>query len=157
MGVFGIVSKFAGGLSWIRVALIATIVVMIFGSGFQYSNTRHAKQDAKQAHATAEKIAEMSRQHADDMRALALIGADKEREFTSDMDEIEIHRDALIEQIKTVELTKPVAEVRVEACLKGDEEDVQIIVANPFTDSFRVLYNQASRNLRPSGSTGANP
>jgi len=157
MGIIGTVSGFAGGLNWIRIALIATIAVMLFGAGYQYSNTRHAKQEAKQARATAETIAEMSREHADNMRALALVGAEKEREFTKDIAEIGIHRDALLEQIADAELTKPVAEVRVEACLEGDEEDVQIVVANPFDDSFRMFWNQASRNLRSAGSEGTDP
>ena len=156
MGVFGTVTKFAGGLNWIRIGLIAIIAVMLFGAGYQYSNTKHAKQEAKQARATAEEIAELSRQHADQMRALAMVAADKSREFTKDIDEIELHRDALIEQIENAQLTKPVAEVRVESCHKGDNDE-SIVVANPFSDSFRLLWNQASRNLRPSGSDGADP
>jgi len=156
MGIIGTVGGFASGLNWIRIALVSGIAVLIFGAGYQYSNTKHAKQDAKQAHKAAETIAEMSRKHADDMRALAVVAADKSREFSADIAEIGLHRDALIEIIETTELTKPVAEVRVEACLEGDE-DVQIIVANPFNDSFRLLWNQASRNLRSSGSSGTDP
>ena len=150
----GIIGSIGGG--WIRYALIGVIAVLVFGAGYQYSNTRHAKQDAKDAKVTANEIARLSREHTDELRRLAIIGADKERVFTSDIAEIGIHRDALIEQIETAQLTKPVAEVRIEACVQGDE-DVQIVVANPFTDSFRVLHNQAARNLRPSGSTGADP
>ena len=157
MGIIGTVGKFAGGMNWIRIALIATIAVMVFGAGFQYSNTRHAKQDAKDAKVTANEIARLSREHTDKMRELALFGADKERVFTSDIAEINLHRDALLEQIQTAQLTKPVEEVRIEACLKSENENVQIVVANPFTDSFRVLYNQAARNLRPSGSAGTDP
>lgn len=158
MGIIGTVGKFAGGLNWIRIALIVTIAIMIFGAGYQYSNTKHAKQEAKQAMKTAETIAEMAREHADNMRALALIGAEKERVFSADIAEIKIHETALIEQIKNAQLTKPVAEVRVEACMETDgESDVQIVIANPFSDSFRLFWNQASRNLRPSGSTGTDP
>ena len=158
MGIVGTVSGIAGGLNWIRIALVATIAIMIFGAGYQYSNTRHAKQEAKQAHKTAETIAEMSRQHADDMRTLALVGAEKERIFTADIAEIKIHESALLEQIENAQLTKPVAEVRIEACMESDgESDVQIVIANPFSDSFRLFWNQASRNLRPSGSEGTDP
>lgn len=144
------------GSGWIRYALIAVIAVLVFGAGYQFSNTQHAKQDAKDAKVVANEIARLSREHTDKLRELALVGADKERIFTSDIAEINLHRDALLEQIQTAQLTKPVAEVRIEACLEGDE-DVQIVVANPFSDSFRVLWNQAARNLRPSGSTGADP
>jgi len=152
MGILGIV----GGFNWVRIGLYAVIVVLIFGAGYQYSNTKHAKQDAKDAAATANEIARLTREHTDKLRALALVGADKQREFMKDINETEIHRDALLEQIATAQLTKPVEEVRVEACFEGDENEI-IVVANPFSDSFRVLYNQASRNLRPSGSTGADP
>lgn len=158
MGIFGTVGKFAGGLNWIRIALVCGIAVLIFGAGYQYSNTRHAKQDAKDARATAQEIARLSREHADEMRTLALAAAEKTKIFTADLAEIEIHRDALIEQIENTQLTKPVGEVRIEACMETDgESDVQIVVANPFDDAFRVLYNQAARNLRPPGSTGADP
>lgn len=156
MGVLGTVGKFAGGLNWIRVGLIAVIAVLIFGAGYQFSNTKHAKKDAATARATSLKIAELSREHAEEMRAMALVAADKDRQFTRDIAEIETHREALIEQIRTVALTKPIPEIRVEACLEGDE-DVQIVVANPFNDSFRLFWNQASRDLRSPGSTGANP
>lgn len=156
MGIIGTVGKVAGGLNWIRIALIATIAVMLFGAGYQYSNTRHAKQDAKDAIATANEIARITREHNDKMRELALVSADKQRAFLSDIDEIEIHRDALLEQIQAAQLTKPVSEVRIESCVKGEENEI-IVVANPFSDSFRVLWNQASRNLRPPGSTGTDP
>lgn len=158
MGIIGTVGKVAGGFNWIRIALIATIAVMIFGAGYQYSNTKHAKQEAKQAHKTAETIAQMSMDHADDMRRLALIGAENKRLFSADIAEIKIHESALLEQIAAAELTKPVSEVRIEACMETDgESDVQIVIANPFSESFRLFWNQASRNLRPSGSDGADP
>lgn len=156
MGIIGTLGKRASGLNWVRIGLIAVIAVMLFGAGYQYSNTKHAEQDAEDAAATAKEIARLSREHTDKMRELALVGAEKERLFSADIAEIETHRDSLIEIIETTELTKPAAEVRVEACMKMDgESDVQIVVANPFDDSFRVLYNQAARNLRPSGSAGA--
>jgi hypothetical protein len=153
VGIFGTV---ASGLNWIRIGLIAVIAVMLFGAGYQYSNTRHAKQDAKDAAATANEIARLSNEYTAKMRELALVAAENNRLMSADFAEIEMHRDSLIEIIETTELTKPVAEVRVESCIKGEENEI-IVVANPFSDSFRVLYNQASRNLRPSGSEGADP
>jgi len=157
MGIVGTVGKFAGGLNWIRIGLIAVIAVMLFGAGYQYSNTKHAKKEAENAKATANEIARLSREHTEKLRALALVAAGKEITLNKDLDEIAIHRDALLEQIKTAEMTKPVSEVRIESCVAGDDENVQIVVANPFSDSFRVVWNQAARNLRPSGSTGTDP
>jgi hypothetical protein len=150
------ITGIVGGLNWIRIGLVATIAVLIFGAGYQYSNTKHAEQDAKDAAATAQKIAELSQQHAAEMQELAAVAAEKERLFAADIAEINLHRDALIESIRAAQLTKPVAEVRVEECFKGEQNE-NIVVANPFSDSFRVLWNQTARNLRPSGSTGTDP
>ena len=150
------ITRILGGLNWIRIALIATIAVSIFGLGYQYSNTKHAERDARNAKITAQMIAKLSREHAEEMQELAAVAAEKERLFTADIAEINLHRDALIESIRAAQLTKPVAGVRVEECFTGEENET-IVVANPFSDSFRLFWNQAARNLRPSGTAGADP
>ena len=47
MGIFRTVTKFAGGLNWIRIALIAGIAVSIFGLGYMYANQKHAEHAAE--------------------------------------------------------------------------------------------------------------
>jgi hypothetical protein len=157
MAILGLLSgarAAVSGINLIRVGLIAGLAAALFVGGCMYSDKKHAERDAQRATETAAEIARLSQEHAEKMRQLAIVAADNERAFNADIDEIRVHRDALLEQIRVVALTKPPPEVRIEACLEGDE-DVQIVVANPFSDSFRVLWNQASRDIRPAGSTGA--
>lgn len=160
MGIIGLVGgarTALAGLNLVRVGLIGALAAALFIGGCMYSNTKHAEKATAQAERTAETIAELSRQHTTELARLAAVGAEKERLFSADIAEINTHRDALIEQIRVVALSKPPADVRVEACLESDDEDVRIVLANPFSDSFRLLWNQASRNLRPAGSAGADP
>jgi hypothetical protein len=146
MGVFGTVTKFAGGLNWIRIALIAGIAVSIFGLGYMKASQVHAKHEAdEQKRITAALVAKEAELREIFTAQLAAEDAARNA-LQKDLTGIRSHRDSLIAAIRNAQLTKPVSEVRIESCMETDgESDVQIVIANPFGADFVGLWNDASR------------
>ena len=147
MGFFGIfsgVGKFLGG-NWIKIASIAGIAASIFGMGYMKASAVHAGHAADFEKAKVVAIAAREKELRDEFAVrveeeeAARITNEAEREA------LRVHRDSLIETIKHAQLTKPVTAVRVEACMESDNEDIQIVLANPFSESFRELWNNGSR------------
>jgi hypothetical protein len=131
-------------LNWIRIALIGGIAVSIFALGYMYSNQKHAEHAADvQKLITMAVIAkenELKAQHA----ARVQEETSARLQLSTDLEELQAHRDSLIEAIRNTQLTKPVAEVRVESCLESDDENIQVVVANPFSADFVRLWNDGS-------------
>lgn len=143
MGILGIVGKFAGGLNWVRIALIAALAAAIFSMGYLYSDKQHAEHQADVQKAITEAISVREKELRDEF-AIRLTEEETARsELQSNFDVIRIHRDTLIAGVRNLQLTKPKPEIRVEACLESDNEDVQIVIANPFSESFRSVWNDA--------------
>lgn len=142
------------GSLWARLAVAGVACAAIFIAGMFYANWKNAEDDVEIQKlitaAVAAREKELKDEHA--LRVEEETGA--RIELQDDLDIIRKHRDSLIEGIRVAQLTKPVAEVRVEACLESDDEDIQVVVANPFDDAFRVLWNNAgTRPVR----TGSDP
>jgi hypothetical protein len=147
MGFFGFfsgVGKFLGG-NWIRIVLIAGLAASIFGMGYMKASAVHAEHAADFEKAKVVAIAAREKELRDEFAVR--VGEEEAARITneSERNALRIHRDSLIEAIKRTQLTKPVTAVRVEACMESDNEDVQIVIANPFNESFRELWNDGSR------------
>lgn len=129
----------------IRFLLIGALAGALFIGGCQYANVKHAEHEADVERQTtvliAEKVAEMNAEFAirieeENVARAALQG---------DLTIIRDHRDSLIEGIRNAQLTKPVDSVNIEACLETEDENIKLVVANPFTIEFVSLYNDASQ------------
>ena len=152
----GLITKFLPllkGLNWMRIGLIAGIAVSIFGMGYMKASAVCAEAEAEyereKAVAIADRVKELNaewniRLHEEETARAILQG---------DLSVIRQHRDSLIEGIRAVQLTKPIEDVNIEACLETDDENVKLVIANPFSNDFRRLWNDASRGVGGPGET----
>jgi len=137
------------GLNWIRIALIAGMAVSIFGLGYMYANQKHAEHEADvQKQITAAVVAKEKA-----LREEFAVTLERERvarlSLQNDLTQIREHRDSLLDRIEDAELTKPVADISCEGVLENNDENVRVVLANPFTDDFVSLWNDASRGRLP--------
>lgn len=144
-GIFALLK----GLNWIRIALLAGIAVSIFGLGYMYANQKHAEHEADvQKQITAAVVAKEKA-----LRDEFAVTLERERvarlSLQNDLTAIRENRDRLLDRIDEMELTKPVADINCEGVLETDDENVRIVVANPFGADFVRLWNDASRGRLP--------
>ncbi len=147
MSYLNIAKAFLGGLNWMKMGLYAALASAIFGMGYMKSNANHAEAEAEyersKAVAIADRVKELNaewnvRLHEEETARVIL---------QSDLTIIRTHRDSLIEAIRNTQLTRPVEDVNIEACLETDDENVRLVIANPFHPDFIRLWNDASRGI----------
>lgn len=143
------------GFNWIRILLIAGIAVSIYGLGYMKASAVHAKHEADvQKEITAAVVAKEKQ-----LREEFLVRLDVERAartmLENDMTALRANRDQLIEAVRLAQLTKPVSAITVEGCMETDDENVRVVLGNPFTDDFVRLWNDASRGRLPGTDTNA--
>ncbi len=131
----------------IRIALIAGAAFALFVGGCQYANVKHAEElaeyERQKTIAIVDRVRELNaewnvRLHEEETARAVLQG---------DLTIIRTHRDSLIEAIRNTQLTRPVEDVNIEACLETDDENIKLVIANPFTPGFVGLWNDASRGV----------
>ena len=129
----------------IRIMLIAGLAGSLFVGGCMYSDKQHAEHAADVERQTTVAIVEAV--EAENARWQARFDEENAAriKLQSDLSAITDHRDALIEGIRNAQLTKPLDDVTIEACLETEDENVKLVVANPFTAEFVGLYNDASK------------
>ena len=154
--MIGLIAKFLPvlkGLNWMRIGLYAGLASAIFGMGYMKSNANHAEAEAEyeraKAVAIADRVKELNaewnvRLHEEETARAVLQG---------DLTIIRTHRDSLIEAIRNTQLTRPIEDVNIEACLETDDENVKLVIANPFTPAFIGVWNDASRGIGGPGET----
>ncbi len=139
--------------SGIKIALIAVAAFFLFVGGCQYANVKNDAEwidyEREKATAIAERVKELNaewniRLHEEETARAILQG---------DLNVIRQHRDSLIEGIRNAQLTKPIEDVNIEACLETDDENVKLVIANPFSADFVSLWNDASRGVGGPGET----
>jgi hypothetical protein len=141
------------GFNWIRIALIAGMAVSIFGLGYMYASQKHAEHAADvQKEITAAVVAKEKA-----LRAEFEVRLEAERvarlSLQNDLTVIRENRDRLLDRIDEMELTKPVSEVRCEGLMENDDENVRVVLGNPFTADFVSVWNDASRGRLPGTDT----
>ena len=138
-------APFLKSVNWIRVGLISALAVALFVGGCQYANVQNAEQAADVERQTtaliAERVAEMNAEFAIRLEEENVARA----QLQGDLTIIRDHRDSLIEGIRNAQLTKPIDSVNIEACLETEDENIKLVIANPFTIEFVSLYNDASK------------
>jgi C4-dicarboxylate-specific signal transduction histidine kinase len=140
-GIFALLK----GLNWIRIALLAGIAVSIFGLGYMYSDKQHAEHEADvQKQITAAVVAK-EKKLREEFRARLDVERAARTMLENDLFAIRANRDQLIEAVRLAQLTKPVSAITVEGCMESDDENVRVVLGNPFTDDFVRLWNDASR------------
>jgi len=145
MGIVGLLSGGIGFLkgNWIRLVLLAGIAVAIFGMGYMKASEVHARHDAdKQKAITAEIIRREMQIHE---KWLLRMKNEENARLTlkNNFDTIRDQRDSLLESIRNRDFVKPISNVNVEGCLETDDEDVQVVIANPFNAAFSSMWNDA--------------
>ena len=144
---------FLKGLNWIRILLVAGIAASIFGMGYMKASAvcaeREADYERSKAVAIADRVKELNaewniRLHEEETARVILQG---------DLNVIREHRNSLIEVIQNTQLTKPIEDVNIEACLETDDENVKLVIANPFNPDFIGVWNDASRGVGGPGAT----
>ena len=154
MNYLKIAKVFLGGLPWAKIGLYSALVTAIFSMGYMKSDANHAEAEAKyerdKAIAIVDRVKELNaewdiRLHEEETARAILQG---------DLTVIQKHRDSLIDGIRNAQLTKPADSVTIEACLETDDENVKLVVANPFGLSFVELWNDASRGIGGPGEEG---
>lgn len=148
-GIFAILK----GFNWIRIALLAGMAVTIFGMGYLYAGQKHAEHEADvQKEITAAVVAKEKALREEFAVRLAEEEAARSS-LQSDLTVIRENRDRLLDRIDEMELTKPVSEVRCEGLMENDDENVRVVLGNPFTSDFVSLWNDASRGRLPGTDT----
>lgn len=137
----------------IKIALITAAAFALFVGGCQYANVKNAEEwadyERQKAVAIADRVAELNaewniRLHEEETARVIL---------QSDLNVIREHRNSLIEVIQNTQLTKPIEDVNIEACLETDDENVKLVIANPFNPDFVGVWNDASRGVGGPGET----
>ena len=148
-------AKVAPGLAknGVKIALAVTTALFVFVGGCQYANVKNAEEwadyERQKAVAIADRVKELNaewnvRLHEEETARVVL---------QSDLTIIRTHRDSLIEAIRNTQLTKPIEDVTIEACLETDNENVKLVIANPFNADFVSLWIDASRGVGGPGET----
>ncbi len=149
--MIGLIAKFLPvlkGLNWMRIGLIVGIASAIFGMGYMKASAvcaeREAEYERAKAVAIADRVRELNaewnvRLHEEETSRAVLQG---------NLTIIRTHRDSLIEAIRNTQLTRPIEDVNIEACLETDDENVKLVIANPFSPNFISLWNDASRGFQ---------
>ena len=154
LGILAKALPFLKGLNWIRIGLITALAIALFVGGCQYANVKHA-----------EEMADIERQKTE---AISAAIAERDAEWRLRLEKEEAARAALqfdlsiiqererdlLAQIEDAQLTRPVDDVTIEACLETEDEDVKLVIANPFSADFVRLYNDSSRAIRTGTSPG---
>lgn len=149
------VLPFLKGLNWIRIGLVSAIAVMLFVGGCMYSDRQHAEHAADIERQKNELIAERIAEINAEWRAKLLAEENARIALEFDLSIIRDRERDLLAQIGDLQLTKPPTDDNIEACLETEDENVKLVVANPFSLDFVRLYNDAGRAVRTGDS--ANP
>ena len=132
----------------VKIALVVAAALALFIGGCQYANVKNAEEwadyERQKAVAIADRVAELNaewniRLHEEETARAILQG---------DLSVIRKHRDSLIAGIRAAQLTKPIEDVNIEACLETDDENVKLVIANPFSPDFVSLWNDASKGIQ---------
>lgn len=135
------------GLNWVRIGLIGTIATGLFTGGVLWSDKKHAEHEADFEKAKTAAIA--AREKELNAEWFARLAEEEGSRLTlqTDLATIRAHRDSLIGEIRDASLVKPVSDIRVEACLETEDENVKLVIANPFSVDFTRLYNDGSSGV----------
>lgn len=132
----------------IRIALVSALAGALFIGGCQYANVQHAEHladiEKQKTVAIAERTAELNAE----WRAKLLIEENARVALQFDLNIIEDRETELLARIGNLQLTKPVGDANIEACLETEDENVKLVLANPFTAEFVSVYNDSSRAVR---------
>ena len=145
---------FLKGLNWIRIGLITALAVALFVGGCQYANVQHAEHTADIERQKVKAIADRERELNAEWRAKLLVEENARMALQFDLTIIQDREKELLAQIRNTKLTKPSDQVTIEACLESDDENVKLVVANPFNSDFVRLYNDAGRAVRTGEAAG---
>ena len=148
-GIFAILK----GFNWIRIALIAGMAVSIFGLGYMYANQKHAEHDADTQKAITAAVVAKEKELRDEFAVKLEAERVARLSLQNDLTVIRENRDRLLDRIDEMELTKPVSEVRCEGLMENDDENVRVVLGNPFTADFVSVWNDASRGRLPGTDT----
>lgn len=146
--ILGLLTRFLPilkGLNWIRIGLISTIAAGLFTGGALWSDKKHAEHEAD--FEKAKTVAIVAREkELEEIWLLRLIEEETSRlTLQKKLVTIRQHRDSLIDEIRNAFLTKPISDIQIEACLETEDENVKLVIANPFGADFISLYNYGSR------------
>ena len=137
----------------IRIALVAALAGALFIGGCQYANVKQAELAADIERQKTELIAQRTRELNAEWRARLLVEENARVALQFDLTIIQDREKGLLDQIKNAQLTKPADQATIEACLETDNENIKLVIANPFTDDFTRLYNHASGAIRAGDTT----
>jgi len=135
------------GLNWVRIGLIGTIAAGLFTGGVLWSDKQHAEHEADFEKAKAVAISALEKKLNDEWFLRLYAEEDARLTLQSELATIREHRDSLINEIRDASLVKPITDIKVEACLETEDENVQLVIANPFSSDFRRVYNRGSRGV----------
>jgi len=136
------------GLNWVRIGLITTIAAGLFTSGVLWSDKQHAEHEADFEKAKAVAISALEKKLNDEWFLRLYAEEDARLTLQSKLATVREHRDSLINEIRNASLVKPIADIRVEACLETEDENVQLVIANPFTVDFTEIWNRGANEVQ---------
>ncbi len=132
----------------IRIALVFALAGALFIGGCQYANVQHAEHladiEKQKTVAIAERTAELNAE----WRAKLLIEENARMALQFDLNIVEDRETELLARIGNLQLTKTIDQVNIEACLETEDENIKLVIANPFTAEWARLYNDSSRVVR---------
>lgn len=148
-GIFALLK----GFNWIRIALFAGLAVTIFGMGYLYSDKQHAEHEADVQKQITAAIVAKEAELREEFSARLAVEREARLSLQNDLTVIRENRDSLLDRIDEMELTKPVADIRCEGILENADENVRVVLGNPFTADFVSVWNDASRGRLPGTDT----
>ena len=132
----------------IRILLLSALATSLFVGGCMYSDKQHAEHAADVERAKALAIADREKELNAEWREKLKIEEDARVALQFDLSVIEDREDELLNRIRNLRLTKPADQANIESCVETDDENVQIVIANPFGPEFVSVWNDASRAVR---------
>lgn len=126
------------------IAVVVFLVVIFYG-GMRYERNKYERKELELAQEVAEQIAQREREIRDEYAKQQEVDAEARLTLQRDLATIRQREKHLLEQLRTAELVKPADKVVVERIKEIPGECPQVI-ANPFSDDFVRLWNDASRN-----------
>lgn len=126
-----------------KVLAVAAALGFVFYAGTQYQESKHTAELVVLADEKAKAIAARERELREEHRLQQEHEAEARMVLQDDLEALRAREKDLIEGIRAAQLIKPPSDLVCEAIQEIDGETT-VIVANPFSPSFRLHWNAAS-------------
>jgi len=121
------------------------LAIVLFGAftiGKRWEAAKYEKERAEMATAVSKAIIAREQAIRAEHQAQLLVDADARESLATDLATLRTRERDLLTMVDELSLVKPITNVVVEGC-EENEAGEQVVLANPFSDDFVELWNEA--------------